>query len=78
MNKKIVPAVYFQKNEDHTHMRRLFHLGGPENGRRKRRSHAFFGYDVAVMYSKAVGRSENPGGGAKNNMVGITLPPWLR
>ena len=42
MNKKFVPAVYFQKNEDHTYMRRLFYLGGPETGRRKRTLPCFF------------------------------------
>ena len=45
-------------------MRRLFYLGGPENGRRKRYqplepAMLFLGYDVAVMYSRAVGRYEN-------------------
>ena len=45
-------------------MRRLFYLGGPENGRRKRYqplepAMLFFEYDVAVMYRRGVGRSEN-------------------
>ena len=50
-------------------MRRLFYLGGPENGRRKRYQPLepamlfFFEYDEAVMYRRAVGRSENRGGG---------------